>query len=356
MYYGKRYRDYYNVDLKKLVEAFTIYKYHSYEPVFFFDFEDTNLYKQFIAGVNIDEINSTLCGADSKKEELSSGNKRTNNVLCVVKSKSLISIVTIKAEYVKTQQKPNVAIICKIHTINLLRSLNRPNAPSWVNYMPIGISYDLFSISTIRNYRIKHQVYSLAHNCYIADNILYLSIYMNKSKYCAKDLSLFLSSVGNLFELLCDVPVNRIYTQVDLHSPGNVLFVIENGVQFFKSNWQGLLIIFLLIFGGQISTDKFSIEFPSIKNFIAFFLNWKYNLRKKELEIEEQTEQIASQKLANKKAALELIKQASLIVQENGETIKGLSQKMNAILSNDNAPNIEDILDILDTPSDLEND
>lgn len=354
MRYEKKCRDYYNVDLKKLEESLTVYRYHSFEPIFIIDFAGENdLYNQFISGTNIDQVNTMLCTLDQITNIPKSTYKVNKDILCVAIIHASISLTIVNADYVYIDGRKQQAL-CSIHSINLLRSINYQDAPLWFFYIPKDFSYELFNISCVQNKRMKHQIYSLAHNFYIIDSKLYLSVYFSEQKYLAKDLSIYLASITDLFEVLCDLSSHQVFSQIDIHSPGNIIFVIENAISFLKENWSGLLIIFLLIFGGKFATDKITIEIPSIKNFIAFFLNLKYNLKIKQLEVEEKKEGVTAQKLTNQKTFLDNIEQASSIIEERGEQIVELSQKMKIIMSNDDAPNLQEILDILETPIDNE--
>lgn len=183
----------------------------------------------------------------------------------------------------------------KRRKIKLLRSIKSSD----VNISLYRAISNYHGISNLDNY--AYQILNELHNCYSYKEYTAL-VYNVRKTTPIKPRELNRLIYGNI-ECLCSIiPEDYISTQIDLHSPGDVIYMLENIYDFAKDNWT--VIFALLIFFGGGSALSFKV--PGLIDIIKNILSTPEELRTKRLDNDYKALQIEAQELEIQNKRLEL--------------------------------------------------
>ncbi len=108
-------------------------------------------------------------------------------------------------------------------------------------------------------------------------------------------------------QLLCLDEDKFISARMNLSSPGEILFQIENGLQFIEAHWKVLLGLAAILFGGSIESPSLKAKIPSLKNFVIDLIDSKRTREMKNLDLYEKREKVRGMELDNESKELDNI-------------------------------------------------
>lgn len=241
----------------------------------------------------------------------------------------------------------------KIERIKTIRSFNKENSPFIISSLPHSYFNDVHIISDTAT---KSQLIGLIHPCFFLDNTLYISIHTQSKKHSAVQISKLLRATSDLLNEFCILDVNDIQTCITLMSPGNVLFFLESAIEFIENNWQGVLLLYILLFGGTYTNGDFSIEAPSIRNFISHILNHKMNKKMKEFELTKKELELKKLKIEvdslekQIQAEDESIDTSMNLISDAVQTLTEVSSEIDIAIPDDEYIDLNEIMSILENP------
>lgn len=297
-----RYNYDYKIDTNALYREFKIVAYDLRDSIVLINVDNSYIYEE-IASENIKLVQSILdssrstgigvhYSSNARKAGLS--NNRfgipivSGELICIVRDIDNKKCMFLSFYFNKS----------KIERIKVLHSFEKNKIPFIVSSLPYSYFND---VHVIKNKAIKAQLLGLLHPCFFIGETLYISIQTQSEKYSALQISKLLKIASDMLNEFCILDVNNINTSISLMSPGNVLLFLESSIKFIEDNWQGILLLYIILFGGSYTNGEFSIEAPSIRNFMFHILNYKREKRMKDFEM-------AQKELEVKKLRLEVEK------------------------------------------------
>lgn len=166
---------------------------------------------------------------------IKNGDVDINDVSCPYKKRRNISLLrTIRSEDVN---------------ISLYRALSNYHGISNLDAYAYQILNELYNCYTFRDYSVL--VYNVQKTTSIKPRELSRLIYANT-------------------ECLCSIIAeDRLSTQMNLHSPGDVIYMLKNAYEFAKDNWAAVFGLLIFLGGGSVLTFKVPGIVDIIKNIVS---------------------------------------------------------------------------------------
>lgn len=241
----------------------------------------------------------------------------------------------------------------KIERVKTIRSFDKVNSPFIISSLPHSYFNDVHIISDTA---IKSHLLGLIHPCFFIDNTLYISIYTQSQKHSAVQIGKLLRATSDLLNEVCILDVEDIQTSITLMSPGNVLIFLESALEFIEDNWAGVLLLYIFLFGGTYTKGDFSIETPSIRNFISHIINHKMNKKMKELEFTKKELEVKKLKIEVSslekqiQAEEESIDTSMELISDAAQTLTEVASDINISITDNEYIDLNEIMSILENP------
>lgn len=327
----------------ELEDIFCVDRYRVNDPVFVIDFaSDCVAFERFTEGENLDQLNEAL------REDCEVGlqQRQTKHVInpCVAMCDDKMAIVLLKADYCNMLHAKYVTNCSEVKKI---RSFSSKGALILHYEACRNMQCSFFKVGLITSLKDKESIYSVCHNLFFVGDRLYLSANVNRSQYSALDVANYLTATTTLIkDIGCTENLN-VYTKIDIHSPGNILFYIDRAIRFCTENWMGILVLFIILAGGKLKTGKFCVELPSFINLVDYFCNWE-NKRKIEKELAKQASaKTKEMELNNELKALEIDLRRQRLLRESRDVVK-LRDQLGATPANGNSTDPQKVLDVVE--------
>ena len=166
----------------------------------------------------------------------------------------------------------------KRRRIKLLRTIKS----EYINYSLYRAISNYHGISNLDAY--SRQILNHLYNYYSFNNdvVLVYDIWKNGSIKPRELNGLLYGSTECLARM---VPEDNIYTQISLHSPGDVVFILKQAYDIIKDNWVVLFGLLIFLGGGSVLTFKVPGLIDIVKNILSAPLDIK--LKKHETDLKE---------------------------------------------------------------------
>lgn len=124
-----------------------------------------------------------------------------------------------------------------------------------------------------------YQILNELYNCYTFQNYTVL-VYNIRKQSPIKPRELSRLIYGNI-ECLCSIiPEDRISTKMDLHSPGDVIYMLQEAYNFAKENWAAIFGLLIFLGGGS----ALSFKVPGLIDIVKNIISAPEDLRAKKLD------------------------------------------------------------------------
>lgn len=162
--------------------------------------------------------------------------------------------------------------------IKLLRTIKS----EYINYSLYRAISNYHGISNLDAY--SRQILNHLYNYYSFNNdvVLVYDIWKNGSIKPRELNGLLYGSTECLARM---VPEDNIYTQISLHSPGDVVFILKQAYDIIKDNWVVLFGLLIFLGGGSVLTFKVPGIIDIVKNILSAPSDIK--LKKHETDLKE---------------------------------------------------------------------
>ena len=328
---------------QELEDIFYVDRYKFTDPVFVIDFaSDYVRFLAFTKGENLEQFNDDL----RENNDIKMRQSKSRHVInpCVAMCNDRIVIALLKADYyyeLHTQHFMNCS------EVKVIKTYHSTKAPTWINKVLCNRQFSSFRVGLISTSKEKEYIYAVCHNLFFIDDRLYLSANVNQNHYSALAVANYLTVVTNFLKNVGCTGYSTVYTKIDIHSPGNILLYVDRAVNFCSENWMGLLLLFTILFGGKIQTDKFYVELPSFRNFVEYFVNWEYDKKMKKELLNQAVAKTRAMELDNEIKAYDLEMRKKQMLNKAKE-LEEVSKQLNITTTNGNSTEPQTVLEVLD--------
>ncbi len=365
---------YFEINTTALSESFKCPQYEPKDPILFLELYIPSFYDSIVIDNDLSKMQEIINNSKYEKKiasltliktsrwkTLHSINSKRNfkvkDFICLIKKSATFDYAFIELKLVGGLVKG----------IRTLCSFDKSNAPFVLKQLQRSFLTDFHFIDSES---LKVQLYGLIYPCFVYGRGFYFSIFTQSHKHTAFQIGRLLSDISFILSELCDINEGDINVKVNLSSPGEIMFSIQSGLDFFKDNLESIVVLSLLIFGGSYTNGEKVYEIPSIKNLLSKLYSIKYDkkmkdlqLKEKELEIQEKELEIEEKKIDLDKKRCEFNKQASdehidileledsfNRVERTAASIFETASQIDVAIPNDDFIDINEIMEILNTP------
>lgn len=328
---------------RKLKNAFQIKQFNPRSPILAIDFGcNYPDYCALLDGSGIDKLNSVLKRQATSKFD--GWRKVSTKIISVIMSYDEVAMVEVEFTYATINGKQHVA--CAFDNICLLQKFRYPYVPSCIENITYTEMFSSFQLAIISDINLKESIYSVLYNLFYIGRRLYVNANVKLIRYPTLLVAEYLTAITSLLQNVGCAKQTRVFTKIDIHSPGNILVYIEDALRICSDNWFGLLIVFVCIFGGEVNTTTGSFKMPSVRNLIEYFVNWDYERKMKaEALRQEMTKTLSGTQDI-------IIKNQDIQERENelwlqAQEMKRIAKDLNVPMPSAQQANLQAILDIV---------
>ena len=124
-----------------------------------------------------------------------------------------------------------------------------------------------------------YQILNELYNCYTFQEYTAL-VYNIRKKAPIKPREISRLIYGNIECLCFIIPEDKISTKMDLHSPGDVIYMLQNVYDFAKDNWAAIFGLLIFLGGGS----ALSFKVPGLIDIVKNIISAPEDLRTKKLD------------------------------------------------------------------------
>lgn len=309
---------------KQLKQSFRIKRFKSRYPILAIDFGKNHAeYCALLKGDRLDKLNCELenqfIGNCSAQRKVMAKN------IAIIITENEVALTEVQFTYIINRIE---RYITSLDNICLLETFRSRMVPSFIKEITYSEKFLAFQLGIIDDITLKETIYSSLYSLFYIDQRLYINANVALMRYPALLVADYLTSITTFLHSVGCTPHRKVYTKIDIHSPGNILVFIEDALSICSENWVGLALAFICIFGGEAKTPIGSIKFPSIRNFIEYFANWEYERKMKEEDIKQKEAETVSKYQDNVIKDQEIRKREYDLIRQAAE-IQRITQELN---------------------------